>query len=154
MKRVAFVSCVKTKSTTPELAEHLYVSPWFRMASQYAKRNADLWFILSAEHGLLEPSRFIDPYETTLNRMMVGDRKRWAAQVERQMADLDVKGDVAVVLAGVRYREFLMNRLANRFETIQIPMLGLQMGEQLSWMKNTLGDTNEETASHHPRHGH
>lgn len=154
MTRIAFVSCVKTKSTTPELAEYLYISPWFRMARQYAKRNADRWFILSAEHGLLGPNTFVDPYETTLNRMMIGDRERWAAKVERQMDDLDVRGDVAVVLAGVRYRELLTNRLANRFETIQIPMHGLQMGEQLSWMKNTLGDTNEETATHHPHHGH
>jgi hypothetical protein len=44
MSRVAFVSCVKTKSETPELAEHLYISPWFRMARQYAIRNSDRWF--------------------------------------------------------------------------------------------------------------
>jgi cytoplasmic iron level regulating protein YaaA (DUF328/UPF0246 family) len=139
MTRIAFVSCVKTKSTTTELAEHLYISPWFRMAREYARRNADRWFILSAEHGLIKPNRIVDPYETTLNRMMIEDRKRWAEHVAWQMEDLNVKGDVAVVLAGERYREFLMNRLAIRFETVKIPMQGLQMGEQLSWMKNTLG---------------
>jgi hypothetical protein len=139
MKRIAFVSCVKTKSTTTELAEHLYISPWFRMAREYAKRNADRWFILSAEHGLIKPNMIVDPYETTLNRMMIEDRKRWAEHVAWQMDDLNVKGDTAIVLAGARYREFLMNRLAIRFETVKIPMQGLQMGEQLSWMKNTLG---------------
>lgn len=140
MTRVAFVSCVKTKSETPELAEHLYVSPWFRMAREYARRNAERWFILSAEHGLLDPRTMVEPYETTLNRMMIEDRKRWASHVAWQMEDLGVKGDLAFVLAGERYREFLMNRLAIRFDTVKIPMKGLQMGEQLSWMKNTLGD--------------
>jgi hypothetical protein len=137
--RVAFVSCVKTKSTTTELAEHLYVSPWFRMAREWARRNADRWFILSAEHGLVKPNRIVDPYETTLNRMMIEDRKRWAEHVDWQMSDLNVKGDLAFVLAGERYREFLMNRLAIRFDAVKIPMEGLQMGEQLSWMKNALG---------------
>ena len=140
MKRVAFVSCVKTKSTTPELAEHLYISPWFRMAREYARRNADRWFILSAEHGLVEPRKLIEPYDTTLNRMMIADRKRWASHVMWQMDDLDVRGDTAVVLAGQRYREFLLTPLFVRFENVNVPMKGLQMGEQLSWMKNTLGD--------------
>lgn len=140
MNRVAFVSCVKTKSTTPELAERLYISPWFRMAREWARRNSERWFILSAEHGLLSPTTIVEPYETTLNRMMIEDRKRWASHVAWQMDDLNVKGDLAFVLAGERYREFLMNRLSIRFDTVKIPMKGLQMGEQLSWMKNALGD--------------
>nr|WP_315782450.1 DUF6884 domain-containing protein [Bradyrhizobium sp. SZCCHNPS1003] len=49
--KVAFVSYVKTKSSTPELAESLYISPWFRMAREYARRNANRWFILAAQHG-------------------------------------------------------------------------------------------------------
>jgi hypothetical protein len=138
-KRVAFVSCVKTKSTTTELAEHLYISPWFRMAREWARRNADRWFILSAEHGLLSPNTMVDPYETTLNRMPIGDRRGWARVVELQLHDFGLKGDVAFVLAGERYREFLMDRFAARFDTVKIPMEGLQMGEQLSWMKNALG---------------
>jgi hypothetical protein len=137
--RVAFVSCVKTKSTTPELAEHLYISPWFRMAREWARRNADRWYILSAEHGLIKPNKLVEPYEKTLNRMPIHERKDWARHVEWQMDDLRAKGDLAFVLAGKQYREFLMNRLAIRFEKVQIPMEGLQMGEQLSWMKNALG---------------
>lgn len=140
MTRTAFVSCVKTKSTTPELAEHLYVSPWFRMAREWARRNAERWFILSAEHGLLSPSTMVDPYETTLNRMMIRDRKQWALRVMHQVDDLGVRGDTAFLLAGERYREFLLTPLLTRFENVKVPMKGLQMGQQLSWMKNVLGD--------------
>jgi hypothetical protein len=139
MNRVTFVSCVKTKSTTPELAEHLYVSPWFRMAREWARRNSERWFILSAEHGLLSPSTLVEPYETTLNRMGIKDRRRWASRVERQMEELSIRGDRAFVLAGERYREFLLTQLHSRFENVKVPMQGLQMGEQLSWMKNELG---------------
>jgi hypothetical protein len=139
MNRVAFVSCVKTKSTTPELAEHLYISPWFRMAREWARRNSERWFILSAEHGLLSPSTLVDPYETTLNRMGIKDRRGWASRVEGQMEELGLRGDHAFVLAGERYREFLLTQLRTRFQNVKVPMQGLQMGEQLSWMKNELG---------------
>jgi hypothetical protein len=139
MTRIAFVSCVKTKSTTPELAERLYISPWFRMAREWARRNAERWFILSAEHGLLSPDTLVAPYETTLNRMAIEDRKRWSSHVAWQMDELNVKGDLAVVLAGERYREFLMNQLVIRFENVKVPMKGLMMGQQLGWMKNVLG---------------
>ncbi|MGJ4945024.1 DUF6884 domain-containing protein [Bradyrhizobium sp. HKCCYLS1011] len=37
------------------------------------------------------------------------------------------------------YREFLMHPLTARFDRVDVPMEGLQMGEQLSWMKNILG---------------
>jgi len=137
--RVAFVSCVKTKSTTPELAEHLYISPWFRMAREWARRNSDRWFILSAEYGLVEPTRLIAPYERTLSKMRVGDRSYWADRVVEQIDDLKLTGNWAYVLAGEAYRRFLMWPLEDRFGRVSVPMEGLQMGEQLSWLKQTLG---------------
>ncbi|MGX9944816.1 DUF6884 domain-containing protein [Bradyrhizobium denitrificans] len=137
--RVAFVSCVKTKSKTPELAEHLYISPWFRMAREWARRNADRWFILSAEHGLTDPRKLIAPYDTTLNWARLAEREAWSVRVIRQIAELDLRGDRAIVLAGQNYREFLMKPLIMRFERVIVPMEGLMMGQQLSWMKNELG---------------
>nr|WP_315782448.1 DUF6884 domain-containing protein [Bradyrhizobium sp. SZCCHNPS1003] len=71
--------------------------------------------------------------------MRVADRQKWAARVIREIAEWDLRGTRAVVLAGQNYREFLMNPLTARFDTVDVPMKGLQMGEQLSWMKNLLG---------------
>ncbi|MEH2517536.1 cytoplasmic iron level regulating protein YaaA (DUF328/UPF0246 family) [Bradyrhizobium sp. AZCC 1610] len=131
---VAFVSCVKTKSTTAELAEHLYISPWFRMAKEYVRQNADRWFILSAEYGLLRPGQMIDPYEATLNNLGIKLRQHWAKRVMHQMAELDLWGSRAIVLAGKNYREFLMDPLMLRFKSVEVPMDGLMMGQQLSWL--------------------
>jgi hypothetical protein len=138
-KGITFVSCVKTKSTTRELAENLYISPWFRMASEWARRNSDRWFILSAEYGLLDPRTLVDPYERSLNKMHVGDRFYWSERVVEQIDDLKLTGARAWVLAGKNYRRFLMDPLEARFDRVSIPMEGLQMGQQLSWLKNTLG---------------
>jgi hypothetical protein len=56
------VSCVSLKAPGPLPAEVLYVSDWFTKARAYVLahlRPGDQWFILSAEHQLLEPSRLV-----------------------------------------------------------------------------------------------
>jgi hypothetical protein len=39
-----------------------------------------------------------------------------------------------VFLAGERYREFLARHLASRGVEVSVPMEGLRIGEQLSWL--------------------
>jgi hypothetical protein len=46
-----------------------------------------------------------------------------------------------VVLAGARYREFLLDYLKARFATVELPMEGLKIGKQLQWLAaNTPGE--------------
>jgi Family of unknown function (DUF6884) len=124
MTRVAFVSCVKTKSATPVPAEHLYTSPWFRMAREYVRRNADRWFILSAEHGLLDPTTMTRPYDTTLNSMGAMDRRAWVNGVIAQMKAQDVRGRRLLILAGQVYRSGLMQFLWTRFTAQRVARSG------------------------------
>jgi hypothetical protein len=42
--------------------------------------------------------------------------------------------DRVVVLAGARYREFLMGYLKARTDIVEIPMEGLAIGKQLRWL--------------------
>jgi hypothetical protein len=135
MMRVAFVSCVKTKADTARPAEQLYISPWFVMARRYAHAIADRWFILSAAYGLVEPDRMIEPYEKTLNKMPIAERRGWAKLVTKQMDLAQVHGDEAIVLAGLNYRRHLEMPLLDRFKEVVVPMPGFAFGEQLSWLK-------------------
>jgi hypothetical protein len=45
-----------------------------------------------------------------------------------------------VVLAGQRYREFLMDYLAGRAATVHVPMAGMRNGQQLSWLGRHTGE--------------
>jgi len=127
------VSCVGKKCDRAMPAKDLYVSEWFLKARDYVERHADVWFILSARFGLVKPEQIIEPYEQTLNSMSIGERRAWAHQVRAQMeAQLPVQGR-CVVLAGSRYREFLMEYLSSRFTT-EIPMERLAIGKQLQWL--------------------
>ena len=135
---LCLVSCVGRKRSSPAPASDLYTSPWFRKARAYAERVGGPWFVLSAKHGLVQPDEMIAPYDLTLNTMPVADRRRWAAKVLTQLEPhLDGVGSV-VFLAGQRYREFLTPSLRSRGLVVSVPMQGLRIGEQLSWLTSEL----------------
>lgn len=135
---LCLVSCVKPKLPQRAPARDLYVSPFFRKARAYIEGQRWPWFILSAEHGLLHPDVVVAPYDRTLTNMRVRQRRAWASGVmqalEGQLADVKT----VVVLAGARYREFLEPALQTRGIDVRVPMAGLRIGEQLSWLNARL----------------
>lgn len=133
--RVALVSCVKSKKTHPAPARDLYTSALFRSLRRYAERNADRWYILSAEHEVVEPSTVLAPYERTLNKMPRAERDRWAASVQRRLAELLPANSEIVMLAGERYREGLIPFLRSRGHKVSIPLEGMPFGKQLQYLK-------------------
>lgn len=130
---VYLVSCVGQKRASPAEARDLYTSAWFIKARRHVEATGNPWFILSAEHGLVAPATIIAPYEKTLNRMGVEERRRWAARTIEQMEQVLPATDRIVVFAGSRYREFLMDYLKRRASRVEVPLEGLRIGEQLSW---------------------
>jgi hypothetical protein len=128
------ISCVSQKREQACAARDLYVSALFRKARRYVEASGCPWFILSAEHGLVAPGQVIAPYERTLNAMKVADRRVWAERVAAQLAEAAPDLSRVVFLAGERYREFLARHLIGRGVTVSVPMEGLGIGEQLSWL--------------------
>jgi hypothetical protein len=89
---------------------------------------------LSAEYGLVRPEDVIAPYEKTLNTMPIAERRAWANRAFGQLMEAVPHTDQAVFLAGQRYREFLTALLEERNIRVEVPMQGLRIGEQLSWL--------------------
>ena len=137
-KTIALVACVSQKAPTPMPARHLYTSNWFRKASAYAERVSDRWYILSAEHGLLDPDTVIDPYENTLNCMPIAERRAWARRVINDLRRNLEYGDQVFIVAGQRYRENLVEPIRQLGCTVTVPMEGLTIGRQLAWLKHAL----------------
>jgi hypothetical protein len=135
---VYLVSCVSKKQEQACPARELYISDWFLKARRYAEASGCHWFILSAEYGLVAPDQVIAPYERTLNSMPVVERRTWADCVSRQLATTMPMLKNVVFLAGERYREFLAPELTNRGVVVSVPMAGLSIGEQLSWLEHHL----------------
>lgn len=134
MSTIYLVSCVGLKRNEPSLARDLYISSWFSKARRYVETTSCPWFILSAEYGLVRPDQMIAPYERTLNAMRIVDRRQWANRVIVQLDEAIPDLVRAVFLAGGRYREFVARHLLDHGVEVDVPMAGLRIGEQLSWL--------------------
>ncbi|ARL04257.1 DUF6884 domain-containing protein [Burkholderia pseudomallei] len=127
------VSCVGKKRAAPTPARDLYISEWFTRARKLVEATGSNWFILSARFGLVSPEQIIAPYDATLNHMPIAARRAWAADVLKQLDRALPAGGRCVVLAGSRYREFLLDFLVGRYD-VDVPMRGLAIGQQLRWL--------------------
>ena len=92
------------------------------------------WFILSAKYGLVDPHTTIAPYNLTLKTMPVNRRRSWASGVVEDLAPRLAGVNSVAFLAGKAYREFLEPALHERGITIYVPMEGMGIGRQLSWL--------------------
>ena len=132
------IGCAAMKLPHAAPARDLYVSDLFRKAVAYAEARGAPWVILSALHGVVDPSRFLTPYNRTLTMMLREERKAWGAMVARQLGDLAAH-DV-VFLAGANYRLPIVESplwLERRYRATA-PMEGLGIGEQKAWLlRNT-----------------
>ena len=132
MKNIVLISCVSKKLDRKSTAENIYTSSFFRKNLTYAKSlKPSGIFILSAKHGLLKLTDEIEPYDKTLNKMRVNERKDWSKVVVNQLKSVaDLKKDQFTFLTGNKYREYLLTEL----DQVKIPMQGLKIGEQLQWL--------------------
>ncbi|MFQ6047949.1 MAG: DUF6884 domain-containing protein [Phycisphaerae bacterium] len=134
-KVICLVSCVSKKKVGRHLARDIYDSPWFKKARAFAEQHCDAWFILSAQHGLLRPDAVIEHYDKSLNRMSSHERRRWAARVLKSLYRILNREDCVLILAGKRYREFLLPEIAKRCARVTVPMERMRVGEQLQWLE-------------------
>lgn len=115
-------------------AKELYNSPWFHKVLSIVERMGDKWYIISAEHGLLNPDQIISDYDTTLLTMKKNQREKWANKVLKDFIPLVESGDTVVMLAGKYYREFLEQPLTEKGVIIEVPTKHLTTGKQLEWL--------------------
>lgn len=137
MKKVILISCVSKKRSISIEAKDLYISPLFKLNLKYATQiNPSSIYILSAKHGLLNLEDQVDPYEQTLNRMKVNERRAWSKRVLEQLSHItSLQEDEFTFLAGSRYRQFLVPHLKH----VKIPLEGLGIGYQLQKLKDWTG---------------
>ena len=94
---------------------------------------------MSAKYGLVAPEAVIEPYDETLNRMRVAVRRTWARRVIGDLRHVLQPGDHVMILAGSRYRQDLTGPIRRMECTVEAPMEGLRIGEQLRWLKQRVG---------------
>jgi hypothetical protein len=138
--KVGLVGCGARKLAHPAPTRELYTGTLFRLASAYAERVCDEWYVLSALHGLVHPDEVLSPYNLALGGVPVAGRWAWTAGVLAGLEALGLcSGDTHwVILAGRTYREFLTPRLRG---TVEVPLDGLRIGQQIARLKDLLEET-------------
>ena len=138
-RRIGLVGCVKKKLDVDAPAKDLYISTLFRGRRRYVEQSCDEWWILSAEHGVVDPEQVLAPYDVTLKEMGRAERRVWASRVldELEASTLLSPGDVVEIHAGADYRDFgLVDGLRLMGCAVENPTEGLALGPQLRFYAN------------------
>ena len=153
--RIALVGCGKSKLDRSAPARDLYTGPLFTKARAYAEVHCDAWYILSARHWVVSPSRVLAPYEARMDYKTMGERYIWGACAASGLADRLVRDGhieleerngfmqypesqdhTLVMLAGSTYVDLLLAHLKGKPFTILDPMRGMGIGHRLKWLGN------------------
>lgn len=113
---VVLISCTKMKFNEAMAAKDLYAaSAWFRSAWAYARSRAtspmfDI-HILSAKHGLVNPTKVLEPYDYKMPAPIV-PRLNWAIKVRGALRPIYAGRNVCFwLIAGKHYRDPLAGLL-------------------------------------------
>ena len=132
---IALIGCVKSKNKGIHKACDLYNSPLFKYQLEYAKRQTNNIYILSAKHGVLKLDDKIRDYEQTLNNMNDKQIKEWSFKVYNQLTELGVsKKDKIIFLCRKNYYKYLKKIFTNN----EIPFENQPLGKRLSLLKKEL----------------
>lgn len=150
---VALVSCSSKKRAHAAPARDFYTSDLFVKSFAVARRLAPATFIVSAKHGLVEPTAIVEPYDVALSTMTRAQRADWSARVVAALVAWDGWSPAATryvyLFAGEVYAAPLRERFgawATLSRTLGAPvdyvviepLAGMQIGERLGFLRREL----------------
>jgi hypothetical protein len=135
-RQIILIACVAKKLDKPSPAKDLYCSQWFKTAWTYAKETKCEIYLLSAQHGLIDPNEILEPYECDPRKKKQAERIAWQKMVIRQLKQLAPSGTQFKIIGGKRYFNGIKESLENDSYEVSTPLKGLGIGWQLNWLKS------------------
>lgn len=140
MSKTCLVSCSSIKRSTPMEARMLYCSKVFELTRDWVELNGWPWYVLSAKHFLLNPSKVVAPYDNVVHNA-VAYKYWWSKQVYEQLIPKLNTNDVIVFYAGIRYRKLLAEWLIRDGFKIEKPYENTGSGNITSDLQYLLRST-------------
>lgn len=128
--QVILIACSASKLDNDATAKDLYTGQLFKKSKAYAEKTGEPYFILSAVHGLLEPTKVIGPYNYTLKKQRLKEREAWASRVVDSIVWHVPQGSTIILLAGSDYADPIESKLKLKGFKIDRPLKGLGIGQQ------------------------
>lgn len=85
--RIGLVGCVKGKRSEAAQAKDIYTSDLFKGRRRWVETTCGRWFVLSAEHGLLRPDEWTEPYEMSLDDATAEEVATWHRRTLNQIEE-------------------------------------------------------------------
>ncbi|MBO1031387.1 hypothetical protein IPV09_08560 [Tessaracoccus sp. SD287] len=148
---IVLVSCGRAKRDRPSAAADLYTSPGFASRRTIAESQGERWFVLSAEHGLVQPYEWLAPYDLALVDASRAYRDAWGQWVLARLTRIvgDLNGISVLLLAPSAYADPIGHRLRAAGASVVAPLIGLRQGEQIAWMAEQARQVPATTRSEH-----
>ena len=140
---LVLVGCVKGKHAARSAAKDLYNSPLWRCRRAYAESLGRPWYILSAQHGLLDPDKHIDPYDLALRDLAAEARWTWSARVLEELKSRipSLRDKLIEIHAGATYVKYgLEGGLRAARASVRRPLARISgVGSQQAWYREQPG---------------
>ena len=140
---LVLVGCVKSKRPARGAAKDLYSSPLWRCRRAYAESLGCPWYILSAQHGLLDPEKRIDPYDLALKDLPAKARWTWSARVIDALKSRvpSLRDKLIEIHAGATYVTYgLEEGLRDARASVRRPLARISgVGRLQAWYQEQLG---------------
>ena len=134
MLGIALVSCGASKRPEPAPAWSLYTGSLFVAARRDVEARELPYWIVSAEHGLLDPRRVVAPYDRRITSLSPVERIGLGRRVVADLTRIQRLDGVRVELhAGHDYADVLVLPLRNAGADVELVADGLELGARLAY---------------------
>jgi hypothetical protein len=112
-RKIGLLSCTKAKKEYTCTARELYSeSKDFRWYLNFAEKNYDLSFVVSARYGLVELTQLLNWYDRCLNEYTEDERNAWGKFIIACLRrEYITKNDIVYIHANETYRIYLCKAL-------------------------------------------
>lgn len=135
----AIIGCGKLKREVRCPARELYCGNLFEAARDYVESRKLPYWILSGEHQLVSPYKELAPYDLHINDLTKEEKLIWGALCNVDLVNKVPRNGNCLFLAGEAYWKEIEVYLKGYAATIDRPLAGLGIGQQLSWLRINKG---------------
>lgn len=126
------IQCTKTKRPNAAKAKNLYdESSYFRKMRNYAQLTGEMWFILSAKHGLVDPETELEPYDE------YGLSKQQAVEIAKDVAQ---QTNYVQIIGGKDYTNPLTPELEARGVDVVELCRGMRIGKRQQMLAQKINE--------------
>jgi len=132
-KTIAIIPCTAQKSEVGGPAREVWIGGHFQLTLAYVEYFMDQIYIMSYKYGIIEPERYIEPYDIDMRLEKASERIKWWYMMREHIEELveREKPDLVALFTGSFERSRIIREFVrNKCNNVIVPWVGLGTGER------------------------